>query len=98
MPRPREGVSIPFEREGVCKVDEETITIEAEEEFQFPSSGRCMQRHRRGIYMFDKIFVSIPFEREGVCKDILKEAGKLGNARFNSLRAGRCMQRIKDQR
>ena len=66
MPRPFEGVSIPFEREGVCKVTKKLLLC-----FNSLRAGRCMQRHRRGIYM-DKI-VSIPFEREGVCKETIQK-------------------------
>ena len=88
-------VSIPYEREGISKVDK-TDASDTDRPFQFPTNGKAYpklrtygkkSRHRGSC-------VSIPYEREGISKDPYRNPGwEKGKSCFNSLRTGRHIQR-----
>ena len=77
--RPRNGVSIPFKREGTSKLDINDLFGWASElPFQFPSNGKA----HLNIFGTTEIIqisesVSIPFKREGTSKPSPKSAASL---------------------
>ena len=73
------AVSIPFKREGACKVAEANGKRGIASAFQFPSNGKVHAK----LWVFlpethPMTMVSIPFKREGACKVVFCPIGDIG--------------------